>query len=369
MLESCSPSLVSYATLYTDLPPSRFLTLSARDLIANPQDICGSGMLNEVVFVASGLGYHTFTCADLGSHDLLIELSDDNAQRIQVQVTLEIQDIQGDCDGIGFALVNDNCDPNPILTYVDQTLSSSCPAASIIERTWTVTDASGNSTSGVQTITVEDSEDPELLCPIDQMVALDINCSFQLPDYTTQVTAGDACSSAITLVQVPNAGSSITSDTEVTITATDDCGNQATCSFWVFPTDQTAPSLSCLDDQLEVVGSDCTFQVPDYASLLVASDNCTADLALEQFPSPGTTITANTQVTIITEDAVGNPASCSFQIILSNNAPILSSTPSDLTVACADDIPGDQGVTATDDCDGIVTVIFSQNGLPLACPG
>lgn len=365
----CSPSLSSYHTLRTDLPPTRYLTLHAANLVKAAQDACLSGNLEEAVFVHSGLGYQTFSCADIGDHQLLIEVQDAAMQTIQVQVNLQIQDGQQDCLGVGFALGNDNCDPSPQVTFSDQIMSGACPGANVIKRTWTVTDASGNSVSGTQTITLEDATDPELFCLDNQTVSLDATCEFSLPDYTSQVTAGDACSVNLTIEQNPTPGTVIAADTEITITATDACNNSTSCSFWVLPLDETPPAMTCLEDQTMPVGTNCTIQVPDFTSQVLASDNCTGNLLLEQFPAPGTTISANTQVQIITEDEAGQTASCSFQIILTNAAPVLSATPADLTVACASEVPGDPGITALDDCDGQVPVTFSQTGLPLACSG
>jgi hypothetical protein len=46
------------------------------------------------------------------------------------------------------ASATDNCDPAPDVTYSDVTVASStCPQEYTINRTWTATDACGNSTA------------------------------------------------------------------------------------------------------------------------------------------------------------------------------------------------------------------------------
>ncbi len=67
----------------------------------------------------------------------------------------------------GISIVTDNCDPDPTLTSSDSAAAGSCPQESVITRTWTATDACGNSSSCEQTITVVDTTDPVITCPDD----------------------------------------------------------------------------------------------------------------------------------------------------------------------------------------------------------
>jgi hypothetical protein len=68
----------------------------------------------------------------------------------------------------GEATAGDNCDTSPVISYVDAAaVGSVCGAGSLIERTWTATDAAGNSDSCVQHIHIVDKTAPELSCPED----------------------------------------------------------------------------------------------------------------------------------------------------------------------------------------------------------
>ena len=56
-------------------------------------------------------------------------------------------------------------------------------------------------------------------------------------------------------------------------------------------------------------------------------------------------------------DCAGNEITHEQLVTIADNiAPILSSMPSDTTVTCLSDVPGDPGVTATDNCGEPVTV-------------
>ena len=58
------------------------------------------------------------------------------------------------------ATVSDNCDPNPTLTFSDQTSQGNCPDNYTITRTWTASDHCGNSSTRIQTITYSDTTPP-----------------------------------------------------------------------------------------------------------------------------------------------------------------------------------------------------------------
>ena len=69
----------------------------------------------------------------------------------------------------GHATVSDNCDPAPVISYTDgepELLDQpTCPGHYSFVRTWTATDACGNSATCEQTITVEDTTPPTFTPP------------------------------------------------------------------------------------------------------------------------------------------------------------------------------------------------------------
>ena len=62
------------------------------------------------------------------------------------------------------ATATDNCDPNPMLAYSDTFAPGNCPQNRVITRTWTAIDGCGETSSCVQTITIQDTEAPEVTC-------------------------------------------------------------------------------------------------------------------------------------------------------------------------------------------------------------
>jgi hypothetical protein len=107
-------------------------------------------------------------------------------------------------------------------------------------RTWTATDACGNSSTASQTISVADTTPPTVTCPADIEAAADqftaANCGTNV-SYT--VTGADGCGSATVTCQtngvtISNPNFFPLGSTLVTCTAADACGNvSAPCSFTV----------------------------------------------------------------------------------------------------------------------------------------
>ena len=88
----------------------------------------------------------------------------------------------------GTATATDNCSPTNI-TFVDNVASGACGGDNTISRTWTATDCSGNTASGIQTIIVSDNTKPVATVP-----NISVGCPADIPvPYATLaqfITAG-----------------------------------------------------------------------------------------------------------------------------------------------------------------------------------
>src|SRR4029077_11140294 len=113
-----------------------------------------------------------------------------------------------------------------------------------VTRTWTATDACGNSSTASQTINVQDISAPVIAA---LPAPSTINCP-ATPVFAV-ATATDACGSAFTLtstdVTTPGLCAGSYSVTR-TWTATDACGNSSTASQTINVQDITAPVIAAL---------------------------------------------------------------------------------------------------------------------------
>lgn len=96
-------------------------------------------------------------------------------------------------EGTGRATATDNYDDAPDITYADS-VRGDC--SQVIERTWTATDAAGNSSTCVQVITVVDTT-----APVVSSIAADPSvlwaANHKMVGVTVSVLAGDACNESV----------------------------------------------------------------------------------------------------------------------------------------------------------------------------
>jgi hypothetical protein len=127
----------------------------------------------------------------------------------------------------------DNCGTPAVTVSDTSTGVGNAASPRVITRTFTATDASGNSSSAAQTITVIDSTPPTISCPANITVYLPLNTTATSMPVTFSVTAQDNCS-GVSVASTPASGSSFNvGTTTVNSTATDAVGNTASCSFTV----------------------------------------------------------------------------------------------------------------------------------------
>src|SRR5438552_14878793 len=128
--------------------------------------------------------------------------------------------------------------PAPTLTFEDVTYTTRSLAH---VRTWTATDACGNSSTASQTISVRDITAPAIAA---LPAASTIDCP-AVPSFAT-ATATDACDATPTLTFVDSSSGTCPVVHVRTWTATDACGNSSTASQTISVRDNTPPVIAAL---------------------------------------------------------------------------------------------------------------------------
>jgi hypothetical protein len=324
-------------------------------------DSCGLGTIsrNWVATDCSG---------NITSAVQLITIQDTTAPVLILPADTVFDCIAGDA---GMATATDDCDNSVSISFTDFENLDTCGLGTI-SRNWVATDCSGNVTSGVQTITIQDTVAPTITCPMDTIIALDSLCNGEIPAFAAVAT--DNCTDAndIQFFQTPPAGTVFNGpDTiVVTITAEDCAGNSSSCTLEVVFEDQTPPALVCLNQDTTYVNEECFVLVDDYTLLAVATDNCATlgTISFNQSPAPGDTLfVADTTifVEIVASDPSGNMDTCMIPVFVADTIPPMISCPDDITLyldtLCEATIPDLTGqVLLEDNCDPSISLMATQ---------
>ncbi len=166
----------------------------------------------------------------------------------------------------------DNCGESITSQGVDSTVQGSCPNSFVVTRTWSFTDACGNTSSVSQTISVDDNVPPT----INEATPLDTAASCDNIPAPAVLTASDNCGTAtVTMTETILAGNCPSNYQIVrTWVATDACGNNSVAvAQTISVTDSVGPQIIIpIDPKLMVT---CDF-VPEAPVLTAAdfTDNC-----------------------------------------------------------------------------------------------
>jgi len=249
----------------------------------------------------------------------------------------------------------DACDASVDITFADVTTPGSCAGTYSTTRTWTATDDCGNTSTCSGTIVVQDITSPTITCVVETSP---IDCP-AIPVFTIP-TATDACDASvdITFADVSTPGSCVgTYSTTRTWTATDDCGNTATCSGTIVVQDITPPTITCVAQTTPI---NCP-AAPVFAPP-TATDACDVSVAITftDVSTPGSCAgTYSTTRTWTATDDCGNTATCSGTIVVQDITPPTITCPANVTFSCASQVPpvNTGSVVTSDACGGQVTVI------------
>ena len=227
----------------------------------------------------------------------------------------------------------DNCSlpQNILVTQTPAVGSIHSGEGTIVQITLTATDESGNANSCVFDVEVTDTTSPVVFCPANQSVSTNVNCEYELTDFSALVSATDNCTATGDFTfsnQTPIGTVFQLGANEVFMIGEDESGNTGTCSFTITVEDNTAPIIiDCAPNQTLPLQANCEGILDDYTSLVNATDECdvVVDLVITQNPLPGTVVSSDLSVTITVEDLNGNSSQCVFNVVVEDQeAPIIN---------------------------------------------
>lgn len=335
-------------------------------------DNCGSvslsGTHNSGAIFPLGITTVTYTATD--AYGNMAECEFD------VEVIDETPPVFNGCPGKRTVSANGSC--QAVVNWVVPTASDNCSSAMVISDhspgetfplgittvTYTATDDAGNSSECSFDVEVIDNTPPAITgCPSN--ISRFANASCQAVATWTTPIATDNCSVTLTSDHVSGETFSL-GTTKVTYTATDGAGIKTLCSFNVIVTDNTQPLISACPANISLFANSSCQAIATWVPP-TATDNCSVSLASTH--SPGSTFPiGTTKVTYTATDGSGNKASCSFNVIVTDNTkPVFTSFPANKQVS-ANASTCQSAATwtlpiATDNCSVVLTSNYSSGDI------
>ncbi len=301
----------------------------------------------------------TDACGNMSSLSQVISVVDDKAPSVA-----EPLDLLVGCGQLPTATTpsfTDECDSHLSIAFHETRTPTVC--GEDVLRTWTATDACGNSKTVDQLIQVADGEAPSLtfenpvLAGYADGDTLLLTCANEVIFDKTDVVATDNCSTASVELAMTSfnygncAANGYLAAAKFQWKATDACGNTGLLTLNVKMVDEEAPVLAPIP---AILTANCGEAAPAFTQPEVLSDcsEVTLDFAAQTLPTAyGQDLVGTWSAT----DACGNTATAIQTIqVYSIGAAQLLGVPADQTVdlASGESIPSVASVTAIDNCSG-----------------
>ncbi|BDD12201.1 hypothetical protein FUAX_46330 (plasmid) [Fulvitalea axinellae] len=235
--------------------------LTAEMLQAEVTDACE---IKEVTLSKS-----EFDCSNLGTNQVTVSVEDKNGNVSQKTVTVTVKDVTApEVSTVGTLTVQLDESGNATITAEDIDASSE-DACGIAERildistfdcsnigtpvtvTLTAKDASGNQSTGTAVVTVEDNVKPALTAQ-NFTLQLDAIGAGTITASDLQVVTSDACGTPEVSLSKTDFDCSNAGENSVTVTATDENGNETDVAVTVTVEDEVAPEVVAQDFTLDL---------------------------------------------------------------------------------------------------------------------
>src|SRR5439155_2925272 len=252
-----------------------------------------------------------------------------------------------------------------VMSFSD-TVTNACGGTRVITRRWTATDSCGNSTNGLQTMTVRDTTPPALPLPANRV----LECPGDTRTNVTGVAIAQDVCGLVTLSDsdVVSNSCGLTKTVLRQWTAIDQCGNSTNGVQTITVVDTRKPSITCPSFAVQ-----CSDDVPaPYANLAAflaaggtASDTCSPTLTFSLTSDSGLvgrcpgTVTRVYRVT----DECGNFGEATQRFTVDDTIPPVLTCPTNTIIECSVSLdPANTGrPTATDNCSTNVSLTYTDS--------
>ena len=350
-------------------------SIVASDVDAGSTDACG--------FASLVLDATDFTCTDVGANTVTLTATDNNGNVSTCTATVTVedkvtpialcQDVIIQLDAAGFANIAEatiDAGSNDACGIASLTLDNTdfdCTSVGTNTVTLTVMDNNSNLSTCTATVTVEDKVAPIALCQ-DLTIQLDAAGAASISAAAIDNGSNDACGITSLALDITDFDCADIGGNTVSLTATDNNGNSASCTATVTVEDNVVPIALCQDITVQLTSLGQAFILPNMVDN-GSSDACglTYELDITSFDCSAVTIPVAVELTV--SDPSGNTASCSATVTVEDNiAPIAICQ--DITVQLDAEGQANTNATAIDagstDACGIATIDLDQNSFGCA---
>ncbi|MFN0015201.1 MAG: MopE-related protein, partial [Saprospiraceae bacterium] len=276
----------------------------------------------------------------------------------------------GDVPAVNLATVSvsDNCD-TPAKSHVsDATSNQTCTNRKTVIRTYRATDASGNSATCSQVITVFDDAKPNFTS-----VPANVTVQCNSVPAVGSPSASDGCGGSVSIAYNSQTSAAGACPDSYTLTrqwtATDACGNTKTATQCITVLDTQKPNFTSTPVNITVQCS----AVPS-EGMPTATDNCDATVAITyngQTQTAGTCANAYTLTrTWTAADNCGNTKTVTQRItVVDTGKPVFTSFPNNTSITCTENPPAVGNPAASDACGSATVTYLGQSTTSGTCPG
>ncbi len=279
-----------------------------------------------------------------------------DANQCSAVVSYTTPSASDNCSGVGAV----TCSPASGSTFPKGTTTVTC----------SVTDASDNNGSCSFTVTINDTQPPQITCPASVTTSNDPNQCSAVVNYTN-ATATDNCPGVGAVGCSPASGSTFPKGiTTVTCSVTDASQNTSTCSFTVTVNDTQQPVITCPGNVTQATDAGVCSAVVNYSTPSV-SDNCSGAGTPVCTPAAGSTFPkGTTTVNCSVSDASSNQVNCSFTVTINDTQPPTITCPASISQetdpGLCSAVVGYATPTASDNCGSASVVCNPISGATFA---